>query len=72
VFGRDWDAYEPGRWAFLFPQRAAPLPYFEGWQPPYTDCFLIAYTTSFAFSPTDVLPLTRAAKPLTALQPRSR
>ena len=59
----------PGeRWAFLFPQRASALPNFEGWQPRYADYLFLAFTTSFAFSPTDTLPLTRAAKMLMLLQ----
>src|SRR6516162_3050348 len=60
---------QPGkRWAFLFPQRASALPNFEGWQPRYADYLFLAFTTSFAFSPTDTLPLTRAAKMLMLLQ----
>lgn len=56
------------RWAFLFPQRAASLPNFEGWVPGYVDYLFVAFTTSFAFSPTDTLPLTRSAKMLMLLQ----
>jgi hypothetical protein len=56
------------RWAFLFPQRAAVLPNFESWQPHYADYLFLAFTTSFAFSPTDTLPLTRAAKMVMLLQ----
>jgi hypothetical protein len=55
-------------WDFLFPQRAGPLPYYENWVPRYTDYLYIAFTTSFAFSPTDTLPLTRRAKLLMLLQ----
>jgi hypothetical protein len=59
----------PGEpWAFLFPQRAGELPHFEGWQPRYSDYLFIAFTTTFAFSPTDTLPLTRTAKMLMMLQ----
>ena len=60
---RDTDA-----WDFLFPQRGDPLPQYEGWQPRYTDYLFVAFTTSFAFSPTDTLPLTRRAKVLMMLQ----
>src|SRR5262249_20591852 len=56
------------RWAFLFPQRANALPGFAGWHPRYVDYLFLAFTTSFAFSPTDTLPLTRAAKMLMLLQ----
>lgn len=55
-------------WDFLFPQRGASLPYYESWVPRYTDYLYVAFTTSFAFSPTDTLPLTRRAKMLMLLQ----
>jgi hypothetical protein len=55
-------------WAFLFPQRSASLPRFDRWSPGYPDYLFIAFTTSFAFSPTDALPLTRMAKMLMLLQ----
>jgi uncharacterized membrane protein len=60
------DGGEP--WAFLFPQRGASLPHYEAWQPHYLDYLFLAFTTSFAFSPTDTLPLTRTAKMLMLLQ----
>jgi hypothetical protein len=55
-------------WHFLFPQRGASLPHYEKWVPHYTDYLFVAFTTSFAFSPTDVMPLTRRAKMLMMLQ----
>ena len=55
-------------WAFLFPQRASVLPRYESWVPRYADYLFLAFTTSFAFSPTDTLPLTRTAKMLMLLQ----
>ena len=55
-------------WDFLFPQRGAALPHYESWVPRYTDYLYLAFTTSFAFSPTDTLPLTRRAKMLMLLQ----
>jgi hypothetical protein len=55
-------------WDFLFPQRASALPHYESWVPRYADYFFVAFTTSFAFSPTDTLPLTRRAKMLMLLQ----
>jgi hypothetical protein len=58
--------YEP--WDFLFPQRSNTVPHYEDWQPRYTDYLYLAFTTSFAFSPTDTLPLTRRAKLLMLLQ----
>ena len=54
-------------WDFLFPQRGASLPHYESWVPRYTDYPYLAFTTSFAFSPTDTLPLTRRAKMLMLL-----
>ena len=55
-------------WDFLFPQRADSLPHYESWLPRYTDYLYLAFTTSFAFSPTDTMPLTRRAKLLMLLQ----
>lgn len=55
-------------WDFLFPQRGASIPYYETWVPRYTDYLFVAFTTSFAFSPTDTLPLTRRAKMLMLMQ----
>lgn len=55
-------------WAFLFPQRASVLPHYESWVPHYLDYLFVAFTTSFAFSPTDTLPLTRTAKLLMIAQ----
>jgi len=59
---------EDAPWDFLFPQRGASLPHYESWVPRYTDYLYLAFTTSFAFSPTDTLPLTRRAKMLMLLQ----
>jgi hypothetical protein len=55
-------------WDLLFPQRGSPLPHYDGWVPLYPDYLFVAFTTSFAFSPTDTLPLTRRAKMLMLLQ----
>jgi len=55
-------------WDFLFPQRGGALPHYEKWTPRYVDYLFVAFTTSFAFSPTDTLPLTRRAKMLMMLQ----
>src|SRR5208282_1395360 len=55
-------------WDFLFPQRGSPLPHYDRWVPRYADYVFVAFTTSFAFSPTDTLPLTRRAKMLMLLQ----
>ena len=66
--GIDETKREDARWEFLFPQRGASLPHYESWAPRYTDYLYLAFTTSFAFSPTDTLPLTRRAKMLMLLQ----
>lgn len=55
-------------WDFLFPQRGGTIPHYEEWQPRYTDYLFLAFCTSFAFSPTDTLPLSRRAKMLMLLQ----
>ena len=55
-------------WAFLFPQRDSSLPHYASWSPGYADYLFIGFTTNFAFSPTDALPLTRTAKMLMLLQ----
>ena len=61
-------AREDEPWDFLFPQRGSSLPHYESWVPRYADYLFVAFTTSFAFSPTDALPLTRRAKLLMLLQ----
>ncbi|MBF7731258.1 hypothetical protein [Pseudomonas sp. N040] len=62
----DQDLDKP--WDFLFPQRGSAIPYYQSWTPHYTDYLFVAFTTSFAFSPTDVMPLTKRAKLLMMLQ----
>jgi hypothetical protein len=59
---------DPRPWAFLFPQRGGNLPGYESWSPRYGDYLFVAFTTSFAFSPTDAAPLNRMAKSLMLLQ----
>ena len=49
-------------------RRGSVLPRYESWVPRYVDYLFIAFTTSFAFSPTDTLPLTRTAKILMMAQ----
>ena len=66
--GVEENPHEDAPWEFLFPQRGSVLPHYESWQPRYTDYLYLAFTTSFAFSPTDTLPLTRRAKMLMLLQ----
>jgi hypothetical protein len=59
---------EDAAWEFLFPQRGSVLPHYESWQPRYSDYLYLAFTTSFAFTPTDTLPLNRRARMLMLLQ----
>lgn len=66
--GVDGSIRDDEPWDFLFPQRAQLIPNYENWVPRYTDYIYLAFTTSFAFSPTDALPLTRRAKMLMLLQ----
>ena len=47
---------------WLFPQASAPELVRPGWRPVFMDYLTLGFTTATAFSPTDVLPLTRRAK----------
>lgn len=47
---------------FLFPQLDDPKLAAPGWEPHLLDYVYVAFTNAIAFSPTDVLPLTRLAK----------
>jgi hypothetical protein len=49
---------------FLFPQLENPAFAAPGWRPMYVDYLYTSFTNAAAFSPTDVLPLTRLAKML--------
>jgi uncharacterized membrane protein len=49
---------------FLFPQLSDPDLAGPGWYPRLFDYLYISFTNSIAFSPTDTLPLTHAAKAL--------
>jgi hypothetical protein len=53
---------------FQFPQDENPLLAREGWAPRLWDYFYVSLTNSTAFSPTDVMPLTRPAKALMAAE----
>jgi uncharacterized membrane protein len=52
----------------LFTQMATPEVAPDDWEPTFVDYFYLAFTNATAFSPTDVLPLTRWAKLLMLLQ----
>jgi hypothetical protein len=53
---------------FLFPQMSSPELAPEDWEPRFLDYLYISFTNVVAFSPTDVLPLTRGVKALMAVQ----
>jgi uncharacterized membrane protein len=53
---------------FQFPQDENPELAREGWAPRLWDYFYVSQTNSIAFSPTDVMPLTRRAKTLMAAE----
>lgn len=53
---------------FLFPQTSLPAEHHRFWKPHFLDYLYLAFTNSTAFSPTDVLPLSRWAKMLMLLQ----
>ena len=53
---------------WLFPQAATPDVASPDWRPFFLDYLSLAYNTATAFSPTDVLPLSRRAKMLTMLE----
>jgi uncharacterized membrane protein len=53
---------------FQFPQDENPELAQEGWAPRLWDYFYVSLTNSIAFSPTDVMPLTRPAKTLMAAE----
>jgi hypothetical protein len=55
-------------WDFLFPQRAGSIPRYDAWMPSYPDYLFLAFTTTFAFGPTDTLPLSQRSKVLMLLQ----
>ena len=52
----------------LFPQMMSPEVAPDDWEPAFLDYFYLAFTNATAFSPTDVLPLTRWAKMLMLAQ----
>ncbi|WP_274630650.1 hypothetical protein [Arvimicrobium flavum] len=53
---------------WLFPQAATPDVASPDWRPLFLDYLSLAYNTATAFSPTDVLPLSRRAKMLMMLE----
>ena len=47
---------------FLFPQMTTPELAPEGWEPEFVDYLYFSFTNAMAFSPTDVMPMSRWAK----------
>jgi uncharacterized membrane protein len=53
---------------FLFPQMTSPQLARRSWEPMFGDYFYLSFTNATAFSPTDVMPLSRWAKMLMLVQ----
>jgi uncharacterized membrane protein len=53
---------------FLFPQMVTPECARPGWSPYFLDYLFVSFTNASAFSPTDTMPLTPAAKGLFMVQ----
>jgi uncharacterized membrane protein len=53
---------------FLFPQMSSPDLAPPEWEPAFFDYLYVSFTNATAFSPTDVLPLSRPAKAMMLLQ----
>ena len=53
---------------WLFPQAVAPEETAPHWRPWFLDYLFLGYNTAVAFSPADVMPLTRRAKVLMMLE----
>jgi hypothetical protein len=67
-FIRQGTVREPEPWDFLFPQRSSAIPGYSAWTPGFPDYLFVAFTATFAFGPTDTLPLSQKAKCLMLLQ----
>jgi hypothetical protein len=55
-------------WDLLFPQRAGSIPGYDDWVPGFPDYLFVAFTASFAFGPTDTMPISRRSKAFMLLQ----
>jgi hypothetical protein len=53
---------------FLFPQQVQPELAPTGWEPRFLDYLYVSFTNAAAFSPTDVMPLSRWEKMLMLVQ----
>jgi len=59
---------DPGAPGFLFPQMSDPRWARPGWTPQLLDYLYVSLTNATAFSPTDTMPLTVAAKLMMSVQ----
>ena len=48
--------------SLVFVHDVAPHPKYVGWLPDFVDYLYVSFTNALAFSPTDVMPMTRWAK----------
>ncbi len=55
-------------WDLLFPQRAGNIPGYDNWIPGFPDYLFVAFTASFAFGPTDTMPISQRSKAFMLLQ----
>ncbi len=53
---------------FLFPQMSSPELTPADWRPEYVDYLYVSFTNAMAFSPTDVMPMSRWTKLTMLLQ----
>jgi hypothetical protein len=60
--------HPPARPDFQFTQMDNPELTLPGWRPGFGDYLYLSFTNTTAFSPTDTMPLTHAAKAIMALQ----
>src|SRR5262249_60084097 len=51
-----------------FPEQLTPVVAPPGWRPQFFDYLYLGFTNATAFSPTDVMPLARSAKPAMTVQ----
>jgi hypothetical protein len=55
-------------WDLLFPQRAGNIPGYDDWIPGFPDYLFVAFTASFAFGPTDTMPISQRSKAFMLMQ----
>jgi uncharacterized membrane protein len=63
-----WELDGTGRRDFAFPQHMSPELGALDWRPAFVDYLYVGFTNGLAFSPTDAMPLTHAAKLTMATQ----